>query len=115
MSDLLKTSLGSGRAVFFLIGVDGPQTLKMFSPRSNGSHSQFERFPIGRETYVCFPVIRADDRGTHAEKKGPLQYVNPRRSGEESERLGEDEMGRSQSTKDKFRRIQSSVHVNLAT
>ena len=41
---------------------------------------------LGR-TYVCFQLRLTDDRGTHAGKKGPLQYVNSAKVGEERARL----------------------------
>jgi hypothetical protein len=70
-------------SVNFLVGVAGAQAPKS-SPRLNAIHSQFERVPIRRETYVYSLLTETDDRGTHAEKKGPLLYVNLDRSEEES-------------------------------
>lgn len=107
----LNTSLGSGRAVFFLIGVSGPQTLKT-SSRSNASQSKIDCFAVCRETYVCSPVTRADDRGTHAEKKGPLYDVKPLRSAEEEVRLGEGAMGWYR--KGKFQRFRFYPPCSLA-
>ena len=48
MYELIHTSLASGRAVHFLIGVGGPQQLKM-QPRSNALTNQFERVIAGCE------------------------------------------------------------------
>jgi hypothetical protein len=55
--------------------VGGPQA-KEVDP-INDSILHFDA-AFARETYACFP-LRADDRGTHAEKKGPLFHVKPHR------------------------------------
>lgn len=46
MYELINSSLASGRAVHFLIGVGGPQQLQM-QPRSNVLTNQFERIIAG--------------------------------------------------------------------
>ena len=43
---------------------------------------------IRRETHVCSQRRLTDDRGTHAEKKGPLQYVNRAKSTEDRKGWG---------------------------
>lgn len=49
--------------------------------------SQFEPVAVCRETYVCSQPPLTDDRGTHAEKKGPLHCDNSDRSRGERARL----------------------------
>lgn len=67
--------------------------LPRLTPTNARNPNNFGFSPMRRDTYVCFPVTRADDRGTHAEKKGPLFHVNCAKVAEERARLGEDAMG----------------------
>lgn len=55
--------------------------------RRNDSPLQLDRESACRETYVCSQLTLTDDRGTHAEKKGPLHYVDLDRSEEDRKRL----------------------------
>jgi hypothetical protein len=75
-----------GVPVKLLVGCAGPQGEDLHS--TNDSPSQFETVAVCRETYALLsPVTETDDRGTHAEKKGPLHYVNLDRSEERKVRL----------------------------
>jgi hypothetical protein len=84
---LVQESLG-GRPVGKIPSPESPAppspNLLACTP-ANASSLYNSELLMDRETYVCFPVTRAEDRGTPSEKKGPLQHVNPIRSGEEKQ------------------------------
>ena len=83
---MISASLTSGcTAGCFIDAACGP---RMFRPLINDFTSQFERDTVARETYVCSQLKLTDDRGTHAEKKGPLLYVDLVRSEEDRKGLG---------------------------
>jgi hypothetical protein len=60
---------------------------------ANDNLPQFEFCRARSRPTSAFSLLLTDDRGTHAEKKGPLQCVNCERSAEEKVRLGEGAMG----------------------
>lgn len=88
---IINTLRGVGVAVisFAVDPAYGPST----DQRRNDSQPTIRIVCPLPETYVCFPVTRADDRGTHSEKKGPLLHVNPAKVREEKARLAEEGMG----------------------
>lgn len=99
----------AGRAGSILSRVASPQPQ---DHPTNVLHSQFERVPIRRETYVYSLLTETADPGTQSGNKGPVHDVNPGRSGEEKVRLGEGGMARSR--KGKLRYNASSSHANLS-
>jgi hypothetical protein len=80
---MLRTDIrGSGVPFIVLVGDCGYGPSR--NHRLNASTRQFDFGFLGR-TCVCFQSRLTDDRGTHSETKGPLQYVNSAKVGEEKQ------------------------------